>query len=58
MEGNNCADCSLLCNQSARIALKKDKKEINQEDFMEALEKLNMKKKEEKTKRIGFELNK
>ena len=56
MEGSNCADCSLLCNQSARCALKKDKMEINQEDFIEMLEKMNMKKKEEKTKKIGFSL--
>ena len=54
MDGSNCADCSLLCNQSARIALKKDKMEINQEDFIEALEKMNIKKKEERQKIIGF----
>ena len=56
MEGNNCADVSLLCNQSARCALKKDKMEINQEDFTETLEKMNMKKKKESTKKIGFSL--
>ena len=56
MEGNNCADVSLLCNQSARCALKKDKMEINQEDFIETLEKMNMKKKKESTKKIGFSL--
>lgn len=56
MEGSNCADVSLLCNQSARIALKKDKMEINQEDFIEALEKMNMKKKKETVKKIGFSL--
>ena len=56
MEGNNCADVSLLVNQSARVALKKDKMEINQEDFLETLENLNMKKKEEKSKKIGFSL--
>lgn len=56
MEGNNCADVSLLVNQSARVALKKDKMEINQEDFIETLEKLNMRKKEEKEKKIGFSL--
>lgn len=55
MDGKNCADVSLLCNQSARCALKKDKMEINQEDFIETLEKMNMKKKEE-TKKIGFSL--
>ena len=57
-EGSNCADMSLLCNLSARIALKKEKNAIEQEDFLEGLEKLNMKKKEEKIKKIGFELNK
>lgn len=56
MEGSNCADVSLVCNQSARIALKKNKMEINQEDFLEALEKLNMKKKEESVRKIGFSL--
>ena len=56
MVGSNCADCSLLCNQTARIALKKDKMQINQEDFIEALEKMNMKKKEEREKKIGFSL--
>lgn len=56
LEGSNCADISLLCNQSARIALKKNKNEINQEDFLEALEKMNGNKKEEfKPKKIGFE---
>lgn len=56
MEGFNCADMSLLCNQSARVALKKGKMEINQEDFLEALEKMNGSKKEEfKPKKIGFE---
>ena len=56
MEGFNCADMSLLCNQSARTALKKGKMEINQEDFLEALEKMNGSKKEEfKPKKIGFE---
>lgn len=56
MEGMNCADVSLLCNQSARTALKKGKMEINQEDFLEALEKMNGSKKEEfKPKKIGFE---
>jgi ATP-dependent 26S proteasome regulatory subunit len=58
MEGNNCADVSLLVNQTARTALKKDKMEINQEDFVEALEKMNVKKEVEKVKKIGFELNK
>lgn len=57
MDGLNCADCSLLANQSARMALKKDKMEINQEDFIEALEKMNMKKREtENRKQIGFSL--
>lgn len=57
MEGANCADVSLLCNQSARCALKKGKMEIDQEDFIEALEKMNMKKKEEENrKQIGFSL--
>ena len=56
MDGKNCADMAFICNQSARIALKKDKMEINQEDFMEALEKMNVKKEETKVKKIGFEL--
>ena len=56
MDGKNCADCSLLCNQSARIALKKNKMEINQEDFLEALEKMNIKNEEETVKKIGFSL--
>lgn len=56
MEGKNCADVSFICNQSARIALKKDKMEINQEDFMEALEKMNCKKEEVVEKKIGFSL--
>ena len=54
MEGKNCADVSFICNQSARIALKKDKMEINQEDFVEALEKMNIRKEEKKEKFIGF----
>ena len=54
MEGKNCADVSFICNQSARIALKKDKIEINQEDFVEALEKMNIRKEEKKEKFIGF----
>ena len=58
MDGKNCADMAFICNQSARIALKKDKMEINQEDFMEALEKMSVKKEEIKVKKIGFELNK
>ena len=58
MEGKNCADVAFVCNQAARIALKKDKMEINQEDFVEALEKMNVKKEEEKVKKIGFALNK
>lgn len=58
MDGKNCADMAFICNQSARIALKKDKMEINQEDFMEALEKMSVKKEETKAKKIGFELNK
>lgn len=56
MEGKNCADVAFICNQSARIALKKDKMEINQEDFMEALEKMNCKKEEVVEKKIGFSL--
>ena len=55
MEGSNCADVSLLCTQTARCALKKDKMEINQEDFIETLEKMNMKKKRDIVKKIGFE---
>lgn len=58
MKDKNCADVAFVCNQSARIALKKNKMEINQEDFIEALEKMNITKKEEKVKKIGFELNK
>ena len=58
MDGKNCADMAFICNQSARIALKKDKMEINQEDFMEALEKMSVKKEETKAKKIGFELSK
>jgi cell division protease FtsH len=58
MEGKNCADVAFVCNQAARIALKKDKMEINQEDFVEALERMNVKKEVEKVKKIGFELNK
>jgi SpoVK/Ycf46/Vps4 family AAA+-type ATPase len=54
LEGKNCADVSLLCNTSARIALKKDKMEINQEDFEEAINKMSNKKKEERQKVIGF----
>lgn len=54
-DGKNCADMSLLCSQSARIALKKDKTEINQEDFIEALNKMNNNEKEMKVKKIGFE---
>ena len=53
-EGSNCADMSLLCNQSARCALKKNKNSIEQEDFEEMLNKMNNKKKEEKPKVIGF----
>ena len=45
---------SLLCNTSARRALKKGKNVIEQEDFEEELIKLNINKKEEKTK-IGFD---
>lgn len=56
LEGSNCADISLLCTQSARCALKKDKMEINQEDFIETLEKMNIKKEKEKVKKIGFSL--
>ena len=56
MEGKNCADVAFICNQSARIALKKDKMEINQEDFMEALEKMNCKKEDVIEKKIGFSL--
>lgn len=56
MDGKNCADVSFICNSSARIALKKDKMEINQEDFIEALERMNVKKEEEKVKKIGFSL--
>ena len=52
-EGSNCADMSLLCNQSARCALKKNKNSIEQEDFEEMLNKMNNKKKEEKPKVIG-----
>ena len=55
-EGANCADMSLLCNTSARRALKKGKNVIEQEDFEEELIKLNINKKEEKTK-IGFDTN-
>ena len=55
-EGSNCADMSLLCNTSARRALKKGKNVIEQEDFEEELIKLNINKKEEKTK-IGFDTN-
>ena len=54
MEGKNCADVSMITNTSARIALKKDKMEINQEDFVEALEKMNIRKEEKKEKFIGF----
>ena len=53
-EGSNCADMSLLCNQSARCALKKNKNSIEQEDFEEMLNKMNNKKEEEKPKVIGF----
>ena len=53
-EGSNCADISLLCNQSARCALKKNKNSIEQEDFEEMLNKMNDKKEEEKPKVIGF----
>ena len=56
MDGKNCADVSFICNQSARIALKKDKMEINQEDFVEALEKMNIRKEEKKEKFIGFSM--
>lgn len=56
MEGKNCADVAFICNSSARIALKKDKMEINQEDFIEALEKMNCKKEEVVEKKIGFSL--
>ena len=56
MENTNCADVALLCSQSARCALKKDKMEINQEDFMEMLDKMKMKKEKEKAKQIGFSL--
>lgn len=56
MEGKNCADVAFVCNSSARIALKKDKMEINQEDFMEALEKMNCKKEVVVEKKIGFSL--
>ena len=55
MENKDCADVALVCNQSARIALKKDKMEINQEDFMEALSRMNKDKKKVITKKIGFE---
>lgn len=53
-EGANCADVSLLCNQSARCALKKNKNSIEQEDFEEILNKMNNKKEEERPKVIGF----
>lgn len=53
-EGSSCADMSLLCNQSARCALKKNKNSIEQEDFEEMLNKMNNKKEEEKPKVIGF----
>lgn len=56
MEGKNCADVAFICNSAARIALKKDKMEINQEDFIEALEKMNCKKEEVVEKKIGFSL--
>lgn len=57
MDGSNCADIALLCNNAARIALKKDKMVINHIDFVEAMERMNVKKKEEKSKKIGFEIS-
>ena len=58
MDGSNCADITLLCNNAARVALKKDKMVINHIDFIEAMERMNVKKKEEKIKKIGFEISK
>ena len=54
LEGANCADISLMVNNSARYALKKDKDAIYQEDFEDAISKMRNKKKEEKPKVIGF----
>ena len=55
LEGKNCADVSLLCNQSARRALKKGKNCIEQEDFLEELDKIVVLNKQKETKQIGFD---
>ena len=55
LEGKNCADVSLLCNQSARRALKKGKDCIEQEDFLEELDKIVTSNKQKETKQIGFD---
>ena len=55
LEGKNCADVSLLCNQSARRALKKGKDCIEQEDFLEELDKIVTLNKQKETKQIGFD---
>ena len=55
LEGKNCADVSLLCNQSARRALKKGKDCIEQEDFLEELDKIVVLNKQKETKQIGFD---
>ena len=55
LEGKNCADVSLLCNQSARKALKKGKDCIEQEDFLEELDKIVTLNKQKETKQIGFD---
>lgn len=58
MSGMNCADCDVLVNESARLALKRDKEEIEQIDFEDAMEEMITGKKsktkrlDEKTKRI------
>ncbi len=56
MDGSNCADIALLCNNAARIALKKDKMVMNHIDFVEAMKRMNVKKKEVVEKKIGFSL--
>ena len=55
LENKDCADVALICNQSARVALKKGKMTIDQEDFMEVLTKMNKEKKKDIVKKIGFE---
>ncbi len=58
MSGMNCADCDVLVNESARLALKRDKEAIEQIDFEDAMEEMITGKKsktkrlDEKTKRI------